>query len=254
MNIDALLGEHKERTLTGLALIGAAIIIGLIDNFFIMWLVLGPIYLLAFYEANILFEIESNPLYTYAAILWVVAGFYPYGDDLFVLAGVVFAGLVAYKPTIEWKTFYPFIYPTAGMLFLLTLYTQYGMTSIAWLIVVVAGADIGAYFTGKSFGKTPFSPTSPKKTLEGVAGGIAVATVLGTFIGTNFVDMDKALMVSALTAFASVFGDLFESLLKRRAGVKDSGNILPGHGGVLDRIDGYLFGSVIMLVLLRGLV
>ena len=63
-----------------------------------------------------------------------------------------------------------------------------------------------------------------------------------------------AFIVSAFVSISSIFGDLFESSLKRKAGVKDSGDILPGHGGVLDRTDGYLFGAIVMLVLLRGLV
>jgi phosphatidate cytidylyltransferase len=65
--------------------------------------------------------------------------------------------------------------------------------------------------------------------------------------------MTQAILISMLTAMAAVFGDLFESYLKRQAGVKDSGNILPGHGGILDRIDGYLFGAIVMLIFLRGL-
>jgi phosphatidate cytidylyltransferase len=69
----------------------------------------------------------------------------------------------------------------------------------------------------------------------------------------GMVDAWTALAVSLAVAVVSVFGDLFESFLKRRAGVKDSGSILPGHGGALDRIDGYLFGAIIMVVLLRGL-
>jgi phosphatidate cytidylyltransferase len=96
--------------------------------------------------------------------------------------------------------------------------------------------------------------TSPKKTIEGVIGGIVVAAIGGTFVGVTIVDIEKAAIVSFFVAIASVFGDLFESYLKRKAGVKDSGTILPGHGGVLDRIDGYLFGAVAMLVLLRGIV
>ncbi|NOQ30314.1 MAG: phosphatidate cytidylyltransferase [Helicobacteraceae bacterium] len=248
------IGVARERVTTAIALIIPVIIIGLIDNFFIMWLVFGAIYLIAFYEATKLFKIEDNSLFAYAALLWVVAAFYPYGDDLFVLAGVGYASLVAYHRTLTWKSFLPFIYPTAGMLFLFTMYQEYGVISLVWLLVVVAGTDIGAYFVGKNFGKTMFCETSPNKTLEGVVGGVVVATLLGFSIGLIYVDLSQAIIISLLTAIASVFGDLFESYLKREADVKDSGNILPGHGGILDRIDGYLFGVIVMLVLLRGLV
>ena len=90
--------------------------------------------------------------------------------------------------------------------------------------------------------------------MEGVVGGIAVATIGGMFFGLGVVDLGVAFLISFTVSVSSIFGDLFESSLKRKAGVKDSGDLLPGHGGVLDRIDGYLFGGIVMLVLLRGLV
>jgi phosphatidate cytidylyltransferase len=121
-------------------------------------------------------------------------------------------------------------------------------------LVVVAMTDVGAYAVGKSIGKTPFCATSPNKTMEGVLGGIAVATLSGMFIGLSIVDFTTSILISFFVAVSSIFGDLFESSLKRAAGVKDSGALLPGHGGVLDRIDGYLFGAVVMLILMRGLV
>jgi phosphatidate cytidylyltransferase len=162
--------------------------------------------------------------------------------------------MIAYNKEKTWKNFMPFLYPTAGMLFIFTMYKEYGVSSLFWLLVVVALTDVGAYAVGKSIGKTKFCETSPNKTMEGVVGGIVVATIGGMFLGVNIVDSFAALMISFFTSVASVFGDLYESKLKREAGVKDSGDILPGHGGMLDRIDGYLFGSIVMLVLLRGLV
>lgn len=125
------------------------------------------------------------------------------------------------------------------------------MESLLWLLVVVAGADVGAYFVGKSIGATKFCETSPNKTLEGVAGGVITAAILGVTFSLDEVGFWAALFISLAVAVASVFGDLFESYLKREADVKDSGDILPGHGGILDRTDGYLFGAVVMLVLLR---
>lgn len=249
-----IFGDHGERITTGLALVAAVLVIGFVDNFFLMWLVFGGIYLLAFKEAMMLFGIEDKSLFIYGVGLWVVAGVYPYGDDLFVLAGVTYASAVAFNKELEWKSFFPFIYPTAGMLFMFTMYQEYGVLSLLWLLVVVAMTDVGAYAVGKSIGKTPFCETSPNKTMEGVVGGIVVATLSGMFFGLFVVDFVVSFLISALVATSSIFGDLFESSLKRAADVKDSGDLLPGHGGVLDRIDGYLFGGIVMLVLLRGLV
>lgn len=249
-----MFGSHTQRITTGLALLAVVVIVGLLDNLFLMWLFFGVVYLLAFKEAMALYGLKKDTLLLYAAALWLIAGVYPYGDDLFILAGVAYAGAVAYNKNLSWKNFLPFIYPTAGMLYIFTMYREYGVVSLFWLLVVVALSDVGAYAVGKSIGKTKFCETSPNKTMEGVVGGVTVATLGGMFLGLSIVDIFPAFLISFATSVASVFGDLYESKLKREAGVKDSGTLLPGHGGVLDRIDGYLFGAIVMLILMRGLV
>ncbi len=246
--------NNKERINTGFTLVAVALLIGYIDSFLLTWAVVGVIYILAFNESLLLFGIKDTKLLLYGIGIWLLALIYPYGDDLFVLAGVAYASAIAYNPELKWKSFFPFIYPTAGMLFLFTMYQEYGMLALLWLVLTVAMTDVGAYVVGKSVGKTQFCQTSPNKTIEGVAGGILVATFSGMLIGLSIVDLGVSFTISFMVALSSIYGDLFESSLKREAGVKDSGNLLPGHGGVLDRIDGYLFGAIVMLVLLRGLV
>ena len=113
------------------------------------------------------------------------------------------------------------------------------------IFAVVWAADIGAYFFGKSYGKRKLAKKiSPGKTWEGVFGGLcasALTLVVGTYWMVLSLNQQLALLTLALVAVCfSVFGDLFESLLKRSAGLKDSGRILPGHGGVLDRVDGLI--------------
>jgi len=246
------LSSFQQRVLTGIGLLALVGFIGWIDNFFIMWAFLGLIYMFAFYEAMKLFKLSSSGAYAWAAILWLIAYFYPNPDDLFFLIAIIFAGSLAYLHNFDKRLILPFLYPVSSIFFFLILYQDFGIQAMLWLLITVAITDTGAYFTGKAIGKTRFSDTSPNKTLEGVFGGIIIATILGTFVGLYIAPFWTALIVTFVTATASVFGDLFESYLKREAGVKDSGDILPGHGGILDRIDGYLFGAPMMIIALRA--
>lgn len=115
-----------------------------------------------------------------------------------------------------------------------------------WLIlsvmILVWGADIGAYFSGKTFGKRKLAPkVSPGKSWEGLYGGLAacllITVVVGVYRGWSLGEIIFALVSAAIVVLISVVGDLTESMFKRKSGVKDSSNLLPGHGGVLDRID-----------------
>jgi len=244
--------EHSQRWKTALILLGIIALVGLIDNALLTWLFLGTVYALAIPEAMRLFRTAEESLYLYAGGLWLLALFYPHPSDLIFGAAVIFGGILAYRKRLEIRAFFPLLYPTAGLLFLWMLYLDFGMLSLLWILIIVTLTDVGAYYTGRKLGKTPFSPTSPKKTLEGVFGGIAAGTLGGTLLifGHHGIYL-SAIFIALLTSVASVFGDLFESYLKREAGVKDSGTILPGHGGILDRIDGYLFASVALYILLR---
>ena len=123
---------------------------------------------------------------------------------------------------------------------------------VLWLLCFffsVWAADVGAYFVGKKIGKTKLAPkVSPGKTVEGLLGGLALVFVL--FAPILFIQFEAQaavllLLTVIVTAFVSVGGDLFESKLKRFAGLKDSSQILPGHGGILDRIDSLLAGAPI---------
>jgi phosphatidate cytidylyltransferase len=246
-----VINESSTRIKTGIVLFIGIFLIGYIDSYFVFWLVFGIMLLISISEAKKLFGIKNDIIFVYTTLLWIAAYFYPKPEDLIFIVAIAYASQLAYKKTLNTNVFLPLLYPTASFLFLLSLYSEYGTMTLLWLLVIVASTDIGAYFVGKSVGKTKFCETSPNKTIEGVVGGLFFAVILGTLFSTNGISFVNALMISAVVSIASVFGDLFESYLKREADVKDSGTILPGHGGVLDRTDGYLFGAIVMLVLLR---
>jgi len=119
--------------------------------------------------------------------------------------------------------------------------TVYGGSLLLYMLLLIWAADIGAYFSGRAFGKTKLTPVSPNKTWEGAIGGLILSCTVGWFgissLDLNVVNLPLYFAVIIFLAIISVFGDLFESALKRAANIKDSGNLLPGHGGLLDRLD-----------------
>lgn len=122
---------------------------------------------------------------------------------------------------------------------------------LMYLFLLVWGADSGAYFVGRKLGKKKLAPNvSPNKSVEGLYGGVFTAMLIVIVVEVAYLDLTLAqhilfLILSLITVFSSVLGDLFESMIKRRAGIKDSGRVLPGHGGVLDRIDSLLAAAPI---------
>ena len=198
-----------------------------------------------------LFELDDDRAYAVAIVLWAVAGFYPSPEDLLFVILLVMGASIAYGKIDNAKLLFPFLYPTASFLFLLSLYQNGGISIFAWMVLVVAVTDIAAFFVGRTIGRHPFCSTSPNKTIEGALGGVLAATLTGGFVGEGLFGLYIAGALAAVTSFAAIYGDLFESYLKRRANVKDSGTILPGHGGILDRMDGYLFAAVALALILR---
>ena len=135
---------------------------------------------------------------------------------------------------------------------LLYLHAAYGGELLLYLFSLVWIADIGAYFSGRKFGKHKLAPSiSPGKTWEGVIGGLLANLfwIVGVYQLSSGWDLGFAqfLIISLATSLISVVGDLFESILKREAGVKDSGKLLPGHGGVMDRIDSVIAAAPVFV-------
>lgn len=132
-----------------------------------------------------------------------------------------------------------------------------GREAVLLLMLTIVISDTAQYYCGRTFGRRPLAPAiSPKKTLEGAIGGLLFGTA-AMLIGGRWVFPEASLpllaLVSAAIAALGMVGDLFESLLKRSAGVKDSSQIIPGHGGVLDRIDSWLFAAPVYYAFIRFL-
>lgn len=131
------------------------------------------------------------------------------------------------------------------------LYFQHGIIWFVTLLVVVFAGDIFAYLTGMLFGKKKLMPEiSPKKTIVGSIGGLVGSIVLAIFMGRflDHIPFAYLVVMGFIVGLVGQMGDLFESMLKRVANIKDSGSIMPGHGGVLDRLDGVLFAAPFVLL------
>lgn len=135
--------------------------------------------------------------------------------------------------------------PAFGLLFLRG--QPDGLALTLWTLAVVWATDIGAYFSGRAIGGPKLAPAlSPNKTWAGLGGGVLAALLVGLAIAAGFGLPPTLLLLGAPMAVLAQIGDLFESWLKRKAGVKDSGRLLPGHGGALDRLDGVVPVAALM--------
>ncbi|MGF7186008.1 phosphatidate cytidylyltransferase [Desulfitispora alkaliphila] len=147
------------------------------------------------------------------------------------------------------------IYPSLLISFLVLLrqIPEVGVEYIILVLVVTWASDTGAYFTGMSLGRSKLAPKlSPKKTIEGAIGGV-IAAVLAVIVMNMFTfsfHLAIAIAIGGLGSVAAQLGDLYESMLKRIAGIKDSGNVIPGHGGVLDRLDSLLLVAPVIYYML----
>ncbi|OOG27176.1 phosphatidate cytidylyltransferase [Thioalkalivibrio denitrificans] len=269
----------RQRVVTGAALAAGllAAILLLPTALFLVLILL--VLLLAAWEWTGLMGVDEKPVRLLYLGLCLVLGFVALDHALTmgrlwpVVAGVIWWALVlvllaVYQPGIV-GTGRHALKGVAGVMTLVPACVALLMLHAiqpAWLVflfLLTACADSAAYFTGKRFGRSKLAPhISPGKTREGLFGALGVTLLLG-LAGAWYFEVHLGLWfyfvaLCLVTALLSVAGDLFESLMKREAGVKDSGEILPGHGGVMDRIDSvtaaapvFLFGLLWAGILVR---
>jgi phosphatidate cytidylyltransferase len=220
---------------------------------------------------------QISPLHRYGIMLigwgimlWMIDTGYHIGEIGVAVIGwsLFWVGLIAFllsemllakklNPRLWAHSFFGLIYISLAWGFMMNFYVNLLTTDPGWLIPVILIASIWindtmAYVVGSFIGKTPFSSISPKKTWEGTIGGAILAVLTVTLVGHfGFALTIKTLLIISVTAaIAGTAGDLFESKLKRLAGVKDSGQIMPGHGGFLDRFDSLLVATTVAWVVL----
>jgi phosphatidate cytidylyltransferase len=163
-----------------------------------------------------------------------VAALAPRAERAWIAAGIPYAGAVGIAPV------------------LLRSDAELGFLAIVWLFAIVWATDIFAYFIGRAVGGPKLAPRfSPKKTWSGAIGGVVAAVVVAVVIArlAKLNGLLPIAMIVVLLSVAAQAGDLFESMLKRRFGAKDSGRLIPGHGGLMDRLDGFVTAAVVAAVI-----
>jgi phosphatidate cytidylyltransferase len=195
-----------------------------------------------------------------------VATAWPYAEDgAVVMATVLASGILAVgrgQPAadslsrVAAAVFGP-LYVGLPIGAIVAVHWQFGREAMLLLLVVVIVSDTAQYYAGRALGRKPLAPSlSPKKTVEGAIGGLIAGSLTLVVVGHWWwpaAPVGVRAVLGATLVVLGITGDLFESLLKRAAGVKDSSHLIPGHGGVLDRVDALLFAAPVYYAVARAL-
>jgi phosphatidate cytidylyltransferase len=203
--------------------------------------------LIGMFELNGMLFKYKHPLYFILTLVFLGLAFFSLPGPIFIavmsfIFWVFFAPIFIYKnlklPDSQ-KSFFG-IFLIACLFYSIIYMYEYHRSLLLFSLLIVWVADSGAYFVGRKYGKNKLaSLISPGKTIEGAAGALLLTTLFAFLFADYFsLPVEISLVYAIIITLFSIFGDLFESYLKRAANLKDSGNIIPGHGGVLDRIDG----------------
>ena len=256
--------DLKRRVATALVLLPLAVTLVLFAPTAAVAVVLAAVFAVAALEWALLagHGAGTRP-WTYALLLLALLfATWTYAFERPVVGrGVLAVGLAWWTLALAWLAWRPALSGgaklVAGVLTLVpswyAVVTLHGLSSgpalVLLLLLIIWGADVGAFFAGHRFGQHKLAPeVSPGKTWEGALGGVALA-VLVAGIGAKLLGfaVGSFVVLALITILASIVGDLTESLLKRQAGAKDSGELLPGHGGVLDRLDSLFSAAPVFL-------
>lgn len=265
---------HLTRVIT--SVIGVALLLLIIGwgNLLVFWLLVSAAIVIGLLEYYHLAEARQIPVYKLPGVLagWLLS-VVPLVFSLQVKENIPFAQLTEFTVTLLILALLLYALLTKRPLadcFTALAITVFGMFYVSWLLghlvllrgltngksfvfyslLVVWSGDTGAYYAGRAFGRHPLAPViSPKKTIEGAVGGL-LASLTGSLLAKwtflPLLSVQDALVLGVLLGMIEQAGDVCESMLKRAVNVKDSGTLLPGHGGILDRLDGVMFAAPVL--------
>lgn len=242
----------KQRILTAIVALSIVVVVLFALPPLPARIIIAALFLAAAWEwAGFLFAAQQGWRFIYVLfIALLIAVLFPMMPDAVLVDLVLKASLVWWACALTWLFFFPTAMPRSvswicGALVMVPAWLaldflyRHAADLLLFLLLIVWVADIGAYFVGRAFGRVKLAPSiSPGKTWEGVIGGLLAVLLLAS-AGSRVIGIDTPILLPFCIAVAmlSVVGDLTVSMFKRSAGVKDSGSLFPGHGGVLDRID-----------------
>ena len=255
---------NLKRVITAITLFPLLVLILLKASLFIIFLIILLSTSLCFYEWKNLYEIPFS-LWFIGEILLIISflAIFLYNSSVFYifyffLFFSFLPHLFKYEKEEFKKTFYPFliglIYIFVGFYPFWEILKNFERKYLVYFFSVIFANDTGAYLIGKILGRTPFfSKISPKKTWEGFFGGIIFALVVAFFLNYywGLFESPINLFIASILSFVGSIGDLLESAFKRVVDKKDSGKIIIGHGGLLDRLDSVLLSSPLFLIILK---